>query len=84
MPMNRGLMRAEYVAAYLEARAILQLIGPDPDGEQHMRDLERAIGALCRGCDQPARSLGWCDTHYRAHRRATCNEAHLINRKAAA
>lgn len=73
-------------ATYREAQILLAIIGPDPDAARHMRDLEQAVGLRCiiAGCGRRTKAGRMCDTHYRAHRRAVANEAHLINRKAAA
>ena len=67
------------------AAATLAVIGPDPHAAQHLADLKRAIGMHCaiHGCDNDHRSNGFCDTHYRQHKRATQNWAHDINRKKA-
>ena len=74
-------MRGESVAVYLEARAILALIGPDHDADQHIHDAMTELGGICRieGCDRDRHGKGLCDTHYRAHQRAHI-EAHTINR----
>lgn len=69
------------VETFLEARALLNALGHDLDAETHWTDLGRELGAVCTACDDPARSRGFCDTHYRRHVRATRNEAALINRK---
>lgn len=73
-------------ATYREAQILLAIIGPDPDADRHMRDLEQAVGLRCiiAGCERPNKAGRMCEAHYRAHRRAVANEAHLINRKAAA
>ena len=71
---------SDAIENYLESRALLALIGPDPDAEQHMHDLGKATGALCRilDCPDPSRARGLCEAHYRSQRRATV-EAHVVN-----
>ena len=66
------------------AAAMVYLAPPDPDAPLHLMQLHWALGDFCTipGCPNPRRALCLCDTHYRAHVRATRNEAHLINRKA--
>jgi hypothetical protein len=66
------------------ARVALHILGPDPAAPAHVLILRWALGDFCTitDCWQPHKALGLCDTHYRGHRRATRNEAHLLNRAA--
>ena len=68
------------------AAAIVTLTPPDPDAALHLVQLRWALGDFCTipGCPNPHKALCLCDTHYRAHVRATRNEAFTINRKAVA
>lgn len=60
----------------------LHIFGPDPYAPDHVLILRWALGDFCTipDCWTPHRALGLCDRHYRGHRRATRNEAHLLNR----
>lgn len=63
------------------AKALLASMEPDPLAEHHVEELERALGLRCviTGCDNPHRSSGYCDTHYRKHVRLFNNHARRIN-----
>ena len=74
---NRGILRGEALLAYIEAEAILQRIGPDPDGPAHLCELAKELGCVCSkdGCANSTRARGLCDNHYRkARRRITAAE----------
>lgn len=81
--MTRTL-RGQAALAYLEASALLDTLGPDPDAQRHWDELGRAIGRTCRipDCSAPTRGDGMCGMHYRRHRRGTGTEAATINRRA--
>lgn len=72
------------VETFLEARALLALLGPDLDADRHWIDMGREVGSVCRVCDEQSRGDGLCENHYRRHLRAHRNEAARINRKAKA
>jgi hypothetical protein len=69
------------VETFLEARALLELLGPDIDADRHWIDMGREVGAVCRACDEPSAAQALCQNHYRRHLRATRNEAARINRQ---
>lgn len=60
----------------------LAFLGPDPDAAAHRGAL--AHGCRITGCPARHEALGLCVVHYQVHRRAVRNEAHLLNRAAAA
>lgn len=70
------------VETFLEARALLAILGPDLEADRHWEDMGREIGAICRICYEETRANRLCEHHYRRHLRATRNEAALINRNA--
>lgn len=77
------------VETFLEARALLALLGPDLDAERHWEDMGRALGVVCKLCTEQSRAGGLCQNHYRRHLRkiqrdlrAHPNEAARINRLA--
>ena len=69
------------VETFLEARELLAAIGPDLHADEHWIELGRAVGVVCKACDQQTAGRGLCDKHYRRHMRAHRNEAALINRQ---
>jgi hypothetical protein len=69
------------VETFLEARALLELLGHDLDAERHWTDMGRELGAVCTACDEPTAAQALCQNHYRRHLRATRNEAARINRE---
>jgi len=74
--------------AALAAALQVALVGVDPDAGLHCFDLLEALrsrpGCRITGCSRRHCGLGLCLRHYRIHTRATRNEAHLLNRRAAA
>lgn len=69
------------VETFLEARALLGILGPDLDADLHWIELGRELGDICTACDEQTVGRGLCQNHYRRHLRAYRNEAARINRE---
>lgn len=77
--MSPPFTHADIAAILTDANHQLANLGPDPDANQHVRELLGWFDAQCAiwACPRPHRSHHMCTKHWRRHQAATRRTAAL-------